>query len=114
MKNLNIMMDTNKCKELLNQRKFDEVIQFLEEELINLYKEMIIYSNNEVSENDDLLRLGSKIMKIYPRYFNTIVENENLLISGEYTNGQIIDRILNSYNFLYKNYKKYYDSSKAK
>ncbi len=108
------MMDTDKCRELLKKGKFDEVIRLLREELVKLYKEMVIYSNNEVSEEDDLFKLGNKIIKIYPMYFENIIRNESLLVSGEFTNGQIIDNLLDSYNFLYKNYKEDYDSSKKK
>lgn len=97
------------CKKLLKEQKFDELIITLEKEFVILYKEMIEYANKEEHTDDSLLNVGSLVIDYYPMYQDIVLENENVINSGEYDYGEIIDILLDSYAFLSKDYKKQID-----
>lgn len=98
-------MDTEKCRKLLREKKFTEVLDVLEEELRSLYMEMLDYGEVEYSKEWSLEKLGVEISKIYPSYFNSVISCENVLYSGEYNYNDSIDMILDSYYNISKNYK---------
>ena len=98
-------MNTNDCRMLLKEKKFDELIVVLEKEFIMLYKEMLVFIRGNIPENESLIGLGNEVIKNYPMYQDIIIENENVINSGEYDYGDSIDILLESYNYLAKNYK---------
>ncbi len=102
-------MNVIKCKELLREKKFDELINTLESEFENLYKDMLDYCNLEYDKDWKLQRLGSEVSKRYSSYFNTIILCENVLYSGEYDYGDSIDILINSYSEMSKHYKERLD-----
>lgn len=102
-------MDVMKCKELLKQKKFDELLTILEDEFKILYKEMLDYSNLEYDEKWNLQRLGNEVAKKYSSYFNTIMICENVLYSGEYDYGDSIGILIDSYSEMSKHYKERID-----
>lgn len=99
-------MNVEEYKKLLKQKKFDELIMSLENDFVFLYKKMLEYNNIEIPENDSLSNLGYKVYGIYPSYEDTIIEVENAINSGEYNYGEILDILLDSFNYLSKDYKK--------
>ena len=96
-------MNTNYCRMLLKEKKFDELIVVLEKEFIMLYKEMLVFIRGNIPENESLIGLGNEVIKNYPMYQDIIIENENVINSGEYDYGDSIDILLESYNYLAKN-----------
>lgn len=98
-------MNTDKCKELLQGKKFDELLDLLEDELKELYKEMLSYADTKFEDGWSLKRLGVEVSDLYPSYFNSVIMCENALYSGEYNYGESIDMILDSYYNISKNYK---------
>lgn len=98
-------MNTDKCKELLQGKKFDELLDLLEDELKELYKEMLSYADTKFEDGWGLKRLGVEVSDLYPSYFNSVIMCENALYSGEYNYGESIDMILDSYYNISKNYK---------
>lgn len=102
-------MNVEKCRKLLKEKKFDELLELLESEMCTLYKEMLDYAKVEYCDDWTFTHFGSEIRKKYSKYKNIVVMCENALYSGEYEYGQAVDIILDSYYEMSKNYKEKLD-----
>lgn len=100
-------MKSEMYKQLLKDNRFSTLLEYLEEDFKQLYKELLEYKEVKVEDKWNLTRLGCEVVKFYPNYSNATTLVDNAFFSGEYNNEEALDTILRLYGSMKKNYKNY-------
>lgn len=98
-------MKSQMYKQLLKDNQFDSLLEYLEDDFINLYKEVLEYKNIKIDEEWNLTKLGCEVVKIYPNYKNSTSLVDSAFFSGEFTNEEALDTLLRIYGSIKRNYK---------
>jgi len=99
-------MEDTKIKVLINEEKYEDAIDLMQEKYIYLFKQMLNFKKAEYPKNEDFNCYTLKIMNEYPNFIEQIeflrngINNESISYLNE------MDLLRNVYSYLDKNYNK--------
>lgn len=89
---------------LLNEEKYEDAIELIKKEYINIYDKMLNKKDAQKPENKDFHCYNSKIINEYPELYNRLNYLRNGILEDDTTYLNEISILKNTYNYLKSNY----------
>jgi len=97
-------MEDTEIKVLLNEEKYDEAIDLMQDKYIDLFEKMLNKKNSKMPINRDFYCYTTKIIVEYPNFKDIIKMLRNGIIDGKFSYLDEIGLLKNTYNYLKVNY----------